>query len=95
MFRRKRTDGGWQEVTSTEGRTIKALGLLPKDTATVDEIDKMFARLAIAVLAAVSPVFAQITTYQAESAQLSGVTVGTSVAGFTGIKLSQASRIPF
>ena len=53
----------------------------------------MFSRLSVAALAAVSPVIAQLATYQAESAQLSGVTVGTSVAGFTG-KSTHNSKIP-
>ena len=45
----------------------------------------MFARSLITALAVAGAVVAQTTVYQAELAKLSGVTVGNSVAGFTGM----------
>lgn len=41
----------------------------------------------LVVLSLVGLIIAQTTTLQAESATLSGVTVATSVAGYTGIYL--------
>lgn len=48
-----------------------------------DIIGKMF-RAGVAIAALFGIATAQTTTLQAESATLSGVTVATSVAGFTG-----------
>ena len=44
----------------------------------------MISWLLVGVVAGASSAVAQTVTYQAESATLSGVTVGTSVAGYSG-----------
>lgn len=44
----------------------------------------MFSYRALALVAVAGSAFAQTTVYEAEKAVLNGVTVGTSVTGFTG-----------
>ena len=52
----------------------------------------MFGSLALGLAAAAGTVYAQTTVYEAESAALNGVTVGTSVAGFTGLCLGEECK---
>jgi mannan endo-1,4-beta-mannosidase len=53
----------------------------------------MMARVMFSVLAIAGAISAQTSVYQAEQAKLSGVSVGTSVAGYSGNESTRKQKV--